>query len=219
MKGNTDPSAGFTNACEDCTNGFNACDAAKVCGNTPPSPPPLPGCTHADSVTGLKYDLTKLQHAGPFRVKTSETPKLTYEHSIGVCNTAGACDDPRKDPAQEVAACQTLLDPDGAPVPDYAGANGYLATMEIKSLGNTVFGQQGVVVTYTGGTEAGCKTSVNPTGFRNTVVEVLCSAQPIQPDPILKYISEDPKCSYNYVLESVDACGVRFPQVPAEPRQ
>jgi len=40
--GNTDPSAGPTNTCQSCSDGFNPCDAAKVCGKNPPSPPSPP---------------------------------------------------------------------------------------------------------------------------------------------------------------------------------
>eukprot|EP00729_Bicosta_minor_P010512 gene10512-4335_t len=217
--GNTDPSAGPTNPCTDCNVGFNACDAVKVCGNTPPSPPspppsppppppsppPLPECTHEDSSTGLKYDLSVLQRAGPFVVETDETPKLKYKHSIGICNTGGECMDPNIDPTRpQVAACQTLLL--NPPVPEYTFANGYLSNMKIENIGANPFGAQGLVITYTGSTDNQCRSNANTRGLRTTVVEVMCSAQPISPDPILKYISEDPKCSYNYVLESIHGC-------------
>ena len=221
--GNTDPSAGPTNPCTDCNVGFNACDAVKVCGNTPPSPPsppppppsppPLPECTHEDSSTGLKYDLSVLQRAGPFVVETDETPKLKYKHSIGICNTGGECMDPNIDPTRpQVAACQTLLL--NPPVPEYTFANGYLSNMKIENIGANPFGAQGLVITYTGSTDNQCRSNANTRGLRTTVVEVMCSAQPISPDPILKYISEDPKCSYNYVLESIHGCAVRASEAP-----
>jgi hypothetical protein len=164
-------------------------------GNTPP-PPPIK-CTHT-SASGDQYDLSALQAAGPFNVVVDENPGLNHSsHSVGICALSEPC--PRALDSDDSSSCQT--DPF-----DDQYSNGKLSTLKMDDL-TAPFGVKGVVLSYSDkGHDRFCVSSANPEGERRTVVEIICSAVPISPDPILKFIAEGPKCVYNFALESTSAC-------------
>lgn len=173
-------------------------------GNTPPGPPPPPAikCTHT-TAAGVEYDLTELQEQGPFDLIVTDNadPTLNYTHSIGICAESSPCPGNPLPTEGPVASCQTLDRPGEA----LQGSNGKLSTLKLDDLTGP-FGIQGVQLTYVGARDRNCESAANPNGERRTSVEILCSATPIAPDPILKFLAEDPKCVYNFALESDRAC-------------
>jgi hypothetical protein len=171
-----------------------------ACRVNPPPPPPPIKCTHT-SASGDQYDLGALQAGGPFEVLVAEDPRVSFIHSIGICAQSGPC--ARAEHPEDPSSCQTTK------AGDLQYSNGKLSTLKIEDL-TVPFGVQGVLLSYSNKGDRTCASSANPEGERRTVVEIICSATPISPDPILKFVAEGPKCVYNFALESKSACPSSF---------